>query len=148
MPDLTSNYSFKKPKANEYVKPNDFNDNWDALDEKLKNIEENAASESAPLKHTHNASDINAGTLDSARLPKVPVDKGGTGATTAEGARVNLGAASEDHSHTPESIGAAAANHTHTPESIGAAPAYTYGTTDLTAGSSPLATGTLYFVYE
>lgn len=134
MPDLTSNYGFKKPKSNEYARPDDFNDNWDSLDEKLKNIEENAASESAPLKHAHNASDINAGTLDSARLPVVPVNKGGTGATTAEQARVNLGAASVDH--------------THTPASIGAAPAYTYGTTDLTAGSSPLATGTLYFVYE
>lgn len=62
------------------------------------------------------------------------IAKGGTGATSAAEARTNLGAAS--------------ANHTHTPESIGAAPAYTYGTTDLTAGSSPLATGTLYFVYE
>lgn len=101
-----------------------------------------------PSAHTHNASDINAGTLDSARLPTVPVAKGGTGATTAEQARAILGAASADHTHTPEAIGAAAANHTHTPESIGAAPAYTYGTTDLTAGSSPLATGTLYFVYE
>ena len=30
----------------------------------------------------------------------------------------------------------------------GFAPAYQYSTTDLTAGSSPLATGTLYFVYE
>ena len=148
MPDLTSNYGFKKPKSNEYARPDDFNDNWDSLDEKLKNIEENAASESAPLKHTHNASDINAGTLDAARLPVVPVGKGGTGATTAEQARANLGAASADHTHTPESIGAASASHTHTPESIGAAPAYTYGTTDLTAGSSPLATGTLYFVYE
>lgn len=28
------------------------------------------------------------------------------------------------------------------------APAYQYSTTDLTAGTSPLATGTLYFVYE
>ncbi len=28
------------------------------------------------------------------------------------------------------------------------APAYTYGTADLTAGSSPLAEGTLYIVYE
>ena len=28
------------------------------------------------------------------------------------------------------------------------APAYTYGTADLTAGSSPLASGTLHFVYE
>lgn len=35
-----------------------------------------------------------------------------------------------------------------TPESIGAAPAYTYGTEDLTAGTSPLETGKLYFVYE
>lgn len=31
---------------------------------------------------------------------------------------------------------------------IDAAPAYTYGTTDLTAGTSPLETGKLYFVYE
>lgn len=35
-----------------------------------------------------------------------------------------------------------------TPASIGAAPAYTYGTADLTAGTSALATGQLYFVYE
>lgn len=28
------------------------------------------------------------------------------------------------------------------------APMYEYGTTDLTAGTSPLATGKLYFVYE
>ena len=35
-----------------------------------------------------------------------------------------------------------------TPASIGAAPAYAYGTADLTAGTSALATGQLYFVYE
>ncbi len=35
-----------------------------------------------------------------------------------------------------------------TPANIGAAPAYTYGTDDLTAGSSALETGKLYFVYE
>ena len=45
---------------------------------------------------------------------------GGTGATTATDARLNLGAA----------------------------PAYSYGETDLIAGTSPLAAGTLYFVYE
>ena len=33
-------------------------------------------------------------------------------------------------------------------EIAGKAPAYTYGTTDLTAGTSPLETGKLYFVYE
>lgn len=48
------------------------------------------------------------------------VENGGTGATTAENARRNLGAA----------------------------PAYTYGTEDLTSGSSNLETGKLHFVYE
>ena len=37
-----------------------------------------------------------------------------------------------------------ATNHTHNEY----APAYTYGTEDLTAGSSALETGKLYFVYE
>lgn len=42
----------------------------------------------------------------------------------------------------------AASKPTYTASEVGAAPAYTYGTTDLTAGSSSLTTGTLYFVYE
>lgn len=48
------------------------------------------------------------------------IEYGGTGATAASTARSNLGAA----------------------------PMYSYGTTDLTAGISPLETGKLYFVYE
>ena len=35
-----------------------------------------------------------------------------------------------------------------TPDEIGAAPAYTYGTEDLEAGVTPLATGKLHFVYR
>jgi hypothetical protein len=38
--------------------------------------------------------------------------------------------------------------HNVTIQQIGAAPAYTYGTSDLTAGTSALETGKLYFVYE
>lgn len=38
--------------------------------------------------------------------------------------------------------------HGVTAAQIGAAPAYTYGTADLTAGSSALETGKLYFVHE
>ena len=53
-----------------------------------------------PSAHTHNASDINAGTLDAARLPVVPVNKGGTGAATAEQARANLGAEGKHTSST------------------------------------------------
>lgn len=50
----------------------------------------------------------------------LPIANGGTGATTAAAARTALGCA----------------------------PAYTYSTTDLTAGRSALTTGTLYIVYE
>lgn len=42
--------------------------------------------------HSHNASDINDGTLSYARLPIVPVSKGGTGASTAASALEKLGA--------------------------------------------------------
>jgi hypothetical protein len=66
------------------------------------------------------ASKITSGTLSSDRLPTAPIIKGGTGATTADAARTNLGAA----------------------------PAYQYSSTDLIAGTSSLTTGTLYFVYE
>lgn len=48
----------------------------------------------ADKSHTHAATDVNSGTLSSARLPTVPVYKGGTGGTTAATARANLGAAS------------------------------------------------------
>lgn len=44
----------------------------------------------ASSSHDHNASNINAGTLSSDRLPTIPVSKGGTGATTAAAARTNL----------------------------------------------------------
>jgi hypothetical protein len=74
----------------------------------------------ADASHSHAASDIISGTLSSDILPIVSIAKGGTGATTADAARTNLGAA----------------------------PAYQYSSTDLIAGTSSLTTGTLYFVYE
>lgn len=54
--------------------------------------------------HTHDAGDINAGTLDAQRLPVVPVTKGGTGATTAQQARANIGAANASHTHNAADI--------------------------------------------
>ena len=65
--------------------------------------------------HNHSASDINSGTLDSDRLPIVPLAKGGTGATTAEEARANLDI---------------------TPANIGAALEPIISTTDITAGGA------------
>ena len=75
---------------------------------------------------TANLASSTAGSFDGSANIKVgvtgtlPIAKGGTGATTAAAARTALGCA----------------------------PAYTYSTTDLTAGSSALTTGTLYIVYE
>lgn len=73
MPQTTTNYGFKKPLSNEYVKPDDFNDNWDKLDGKLKDIDDRAP--------------------DATKLVGiVPITSGGTGSTTASGARSQLGA--------------------------------------------------------
>lgn len=45
----------------------------------------------ADKEHTHSAADITSGTMSVSRLPTITVAKGGTGATTAAQARVNLG---------------------------------------------------------
>ena len=50
-----------------------------------------ALASKADSLHDHAASNITSGTLSSDRLPTVPITKGGTGATTAEGALTNLG---------------------------------------------------------
>lgn len=49
MPDLTKNYGLKKPLANEYAKPDDFNYNADIIDEQLKKLDDEKASG----EHTH-----------------------------------------------------------------------------------------------
>ena len=82
----------------------------------------------------------------------VPVTKGGTGATTAEQARSNLEITPENIEAVPTSRTvngkALSSDITITASDIGAAPAYTASTEDLIAGTSPLESGKLYFVYE
>lgn len=109
-----------------------------------------AAAES----HTHAAEAVTSGVLDSARLPTVPVSKGGTGATTAAAALANLGAAAASHSQGAGTITAG----TFAATGVMAATGTDYttarlrniqaSTTDLTAGSSALSNGNLYLVYE
>lgn len=45
----------------------------------------------AATKHSHSTSDITSGTMAVDRLPTIPLAKGGTGATSAEQARMALG---------------------------------------------------------
>lgn len=90
-----------------------------------------------------------------ATIPTKPEDVG----AVPTGRKVNNKALSSDITLNASDVGAVPASRTVNgkalnsdvtlaPGDIGAAPGYTYGTADLTAGSSSLATGVLYFVYE
>ena len=68
-----------------------------------KRMNERLAGKS-DIGHKHGAGDITRGTLDSARLPTVPISKGGTGATTVAGALTALGAAAASHNHSAGNI--------------------------------------------
>lgn len=57
----------------------------------------------AAKTHKHDAHDID-GTLSVDRLPTVPITKGGTGATTVDGAREALNAAVKNHGHAVSQI--------------------------------------------
>ncbi len=111
----------------------------EGLEEALSNI---SASD-----HKHSASDITSGTLSTARLPTVPITKGGTGATDVANARKNLGAAASDHTHTPESIGAATETHVHEWGDITGRPnsftpaSHSHSASDISNGTLPVTRG-------
>ena len=99
MSTKTTNFEFIKPELTDTADITQYNENWDKVDTKFKEIEtnfegvsKNVTPESigaAKEDHTHTAAEV--------------------------------GAATSDHTHTPESIGAAKSDHTHSPDSIGAA---------------------------
>ena len=106
----------------------------------------------AASSHNHAASSITSGTLGVAR--------GGTGKASWTANRLVYPSASTTMTQLafPTTAGSflrqgtSGAPYWSTPAetltAIGAAPSYTYSTTDLTAGTSSLTTGKLYFVYE
>ena len=60
------------------------------LDGVTSNVQTQLDSKAAS-SHNHSASNVTSGTLSSDRLPTIPLSKGGTGATTASAALINLG---------------------------------------------------------
>lgn len=128
----------------------------------------------AAASHTHSPSSIGAAAASHTHtkgqitdfptsLPASDVYAWAKAASKPGYTAAEVGAAAASHSHTraqitdfPTSLPAsdvpawakAASKPGYTAAEVGAAPAYSYGTADLTAGSSPLATGKLHFVYE
>lgn len=98
-----------------------------------------AKIEAAESNHTHSAADVGAYTKSEVNSKLTEY-------------------AASNHTHTPSQIGAAPSSHNHddryyTETEVNnllanKAPAYSYGTEDLVAGQTQLATGKLHFVYE
>ena len=116
-----------------------------------------------PAAHNHAAGDLASGTLDSARLPIVPVNKGGTGrATLTSGYFLRGNGASAVTMTAPSSALSAMGGLPLTGGTMTGAlyakddAAYTtakvrnvkFGSTDLTAGTSSLASGQIAIIYE
>ena len=107
---------------------------------------------SAPSMLVNLASTTAASPLQESPRPGVtgtlPIANGGTGQTTAAGVRKALGLGNTTGAVPIANGGTGATTAAAARTALGCAPAYTYSTTDLTAGSSALTTGTLYIVYE
>jgi len=121
----------------------------------------------AALVHVHSASDITSGTLPDARIASASSWNGKVDKIQGKGLSTNDYTTAEKNkvANLPADTNAALSGKQATLVSgtniktinsasllgsgnINLAPAYQYSTTDLTAGTSALATGTLYFVYE
>lgn len=107
---------------------------------------------SAPSMLVNLASTTATSPLQASPRPGVtgtlPIANGGTGQTTAAGVRNALGLGNTTGAVPIANGGTGATTAAAARTALGCAPAYTYSTTDLTAGSSALTTGTLYIVYE
>ena len=118
MSKTTPNYGFIKPELNDVADITLPNENWDKLDTELKKKYD--ADNKPTVEDIGAAPSTHNHSASDITSGTLPITRGGTGATSASQALTKLGAA----------------------------PAYTYSTTDLTAGTSDLATGKLYIVYE
>lgn len=103
---LTPRLGLQKPVpgSGELFSQSVLNDNWDRIDTAIAwaNIPDKPASFPASWGSVsgkpatfpaadHDAARVVSGVLNIARIPTIPVNRGGTGATSASGARNNLG---------------------------------------------------------
>lgn len=175
--NTTDNLKLNLPESGDYYDVEQFNENWRKIDEAMEDVgganteEKDALADADTIPLHDSAAALKPKKITWKNIKKVLAD------VFAGKTHASRHAIDGEDPITPSAIGAAAlgadgkvpagqlpdmnyAATTHasqhgsggsdpiTPASIGAAPAYTYGTADLTAGTSPLETGKLYFVYE
>lgn len=142
---LTKNYKLLKPELTDA--PPDItamNPNWDTVDELLKTLSEDSGVVISPTEPE--TGDVWIDTDDDS--------SGGGGVTSVNNQTgdVIIDARSLDVYTKTETNNLldqkSNSNHTHTLTALGAAPAYTYGTSDMTAGQTALETGKIYLMYE
>ena len=161
MSKLTSNYNFIKPELTDPANITVMNENWDKIDEELKKQADATPDVSTHINNHNSDTSAHSDIRELVTTAKTTADNAANAAASAQSTA--SGKADKTHTHTksqitdfPSSMPASdvyswakqSSKPTYTPSEIGAAPAYTYGTTDLTAGTSTLATGKLYLVYE
>lgn len=130
------------------VKGVDYFDGEDGKDGTMT-FEELTEEQKASLKgkdgvsctHSWNGTTLSVTSASGTSSADLKGDKGDKGDTGATGPAYTL-------TDTDKNSIATAVKNSTTPASIGAAPAYSYGTTDLTAGTSSLTTGQMHLVYE
>lgn len=126
MASKTTNYGLNKHSSQDFYNVEARNENWDKIDTELKN---NVDAVNARVKTSELAAEVKKVAKDgSLTAADVGADPTGTATNTVS----THNAAADAHSALFRAK----------------APAYSFGTADLTAGTSPLESGVLYFVYE
>lgn len=144
MANKTTNYNLTKPLPEEFYDVEVQNGNMDIIDAELKNLSEKSGVVISPDEPE--IGDVWIDTDDETEGGgsgggAVASVNGKIGDVTLTAKDVDAYTVGETYSKTEVAEllkDKANANHTH----------YTYGTEDITAGSSALKTGELYFVYE
>lgn len=154
MPNKTTNYGLTKPLPSEFYDIQVQNENMDIIDRELKKRASLNEQGKVPEEQLPDITNIPV-TSEVPNDSDIWIDPDDE--PTVEDA--HIANKNNPHGVTAAQVGAVPTSRrvngkpltsdvTLTANDVGAAPAYTYGTTDLVAGSSALATGKLHFVYE
>ena len=132
MAGRTTNYGWMKPEKNDYLEIDVISGVFEAIDEKMAEVEEAAGKSEGLDSHVANKNNPHGVTADQ------------IGAATKGYVDNAIGSIP-----TPDVSGQIGEHNANAEAHAGMfAPMYSYGTADLTAGTSALETGKMYLAYE